>query len=75
MSKHVKLRKIGNSVGVVLTRDMLDSLNAGEGDEIAIEETPNGLRLIKRDSEFEEHMELVEKALARFPNTLRALAK
>ncbi|MEL7490655.1 MAG: AbrB/MazE/SpoVT family DNA-binding domain-containing protein [Pseudomonadota bacterium] len=75
MTTTLKLRKIGNSVGVLLTKDMLEKLNASEGDEISISETPNGVLLSRRDTEFEEHMKLVEEAMARYPNTLRALAK
>jgi putative addiction module antidote len=75
MTKTLKLRKIGNSVGVVLPKDLLARLNAKEGDDISITETPNGIQLNKSDTEFEEHMKLVEKVMQRYPNTLRALAQ
>ncbi|MEO1250801.1 MAG: AbrB/MazE/SpoVT family DNA-binding domain-containing protein [Pseudomonadota bacterium] len=75
MSKLLKLRKIGNSVGVVLPKELLSVLNAKEGDEISVTETPTGLQLNKPDTAFEAHMKEVEKIMERYPNTLRALAK
>lgn len=71
----LKVRKIGNSLGVVLPKDVLARLRVGEGDEVLVTETESGLHLHRKDAEFEEHMRLLEKAMARYPNTLRALAK
>ena len=71
----LKIRRIGNSLGVVLPKDTLARLNAKDGDELMVTETEAGLHLHRKDDEFEEHMRLVEKAMARYPNTLRALAK
>lgn len=75
MTTTLKLRKIGNSVGVVLPKELLAALNASEGDDLSVTQTPNGIQLNKSDTEFEEHMKLVEDIMARYPNTLRALAK
>lgn len=71
----LKVRQIGNSLGVVLPKETLARLRASEGDELYVTETETGLHLHRKDDEFEEHMRLVEKAMARYPNTLRALAK
>ncbi|MFZ5616623.1 MAG: AbrB/MazE/SpoVT family DNA-binding domain-containing protein [Pseudomonadota bacterium] len=71
----LKIRQIGNSLGVVLPKDLLAALRAREGDEILVTEIETGLQLHRKDAEFEEHMRLVEKVMARYPNTLRALAK
>ncbi|GJL94747.1 MAG: transcriptional regulator [Hyphococcus sp.] len=75
MAKMLKLRKVGNSVGVVLPKEMLALLNAKEGDDISVTETPNGIQLNKPDTEFEDHMKKVEKIMERYPNTLRALSQ
>jgi len=75
MAATLKLRKIGNSVGLVLPKEILSSLNAQEGDEISVTQTSNGIQLSKSDTEFEDHMKKVEEIMARYPNTLRALAK
>ncbi len=71
----LKLRQIGNSLGVVLPKEIVARLGAREGDEILVTETASGLQLHRKDTEFEEHMRLVEKVMERYPNTLRALAK
>lgn len=75
MTKTLKLRRIGNSVGLVLPKDLLAALNAEEGDEVSVIETPGGLQLTKSDTDFEAHMKEVEEIMARYPNTLRALAQ
>lgn len=71
----LKVRQIGNSLGVVLPKEVLARLNAQVGDEILVTRTENGIHLHRKDSEFEEHMRLAEEIMARYPNTLRALAK
>lgn len=71
----LKIRKIGNSLGVVLPKEVLAKLRASEGDEVLVTETETGLQLHRKDAEFEDHMRIVEQIMARYPNTLRALAK
>jgi len=75
MTIALKLRKIGNSMGVVFPKELVGRLGAKEGDELTVTQTPNGVQLHRKDAEFEEHMRLVEKVMERYPNTLRALAK
>ena len=38
----LKLRKVGNSVGVVLPREALAKLNVEEGDTLALSDAPGG---------------------------------
>ncbi len=71
----LKVRQLGNSLGVVLPKDVLARLGASEGDEILITKTETGLRLHRKDAEFEDPMRRAEMIMARYPNTLRALAK
>ena len=73
--QHLKVRRIGNSLGVVLPKEILADLGAGEGDEITVIATANGVELRREDVEYEDHMRRVEKIMARYPNTLKALAK
>lgn len=74
-SSALKIRQIGNSLGVVLPKEIIARLGAKEGDELLVTETEAGIQLHRKDAEFEEHMRLVEETMARYPNTLRALAK
>ena len=42
MVLELKLRKVGNSVGVVLPKETLARLNVEEGDTLALTDTPEG---------------------------------
>jgi putative addiction module antidote len=72
----LKLRKVGNSVGLVLPKEVLGHLRASEGQEVFLIEGPNNsYRLTSFDPAFREKMEKAEDIMARYRNTLRELAK
>ncbi len=76
MVVELKLRKIGNSVGVVLPKEALARLNAAEGDVLVLTETTDGgFRLTATDPSFAEKMSVAEKISRRYRNALRELAK
>jgi putative addiction module antidote len=72
----LKLRKIGNSLGVILPREALNRLHLKDGDKVYLVEAPDGsYRITPYDPEFEKQMQLAEKGLVQYRNTLRALGK
>lgn len=72
----LKLRKVGNSVGLVLPKEVLGHLRVGEGEEVFLVEGPNNsYRLTSFDPAFRKKMEKAEDIMARYRNTLRELAK
>lgn len=72
----LKLRKIGNSVGVVLPKDVLAHLQAGEGDEVELVKGTEGRLMISADKpEIREQMRVARDLMQRYRNTLRELAK
>ncbi len=71
----LKLTAIGNSVGVILPRDMLARLGLGKGDTLHAIETPDGLRLTTSDPDFEAEMEVARQQMKKWRNVLRELAK
>jgi putative addiction module antidote len=74
----LKLRKVGNSVGVVLPKEVLARLNVEEGDTITLTDTPDGLRVTassEGQEAFAQQMKAAEKVIRRYRNTLRELAK
>ena len=75
MNKKLKIRKFGNSVGVILPKDVLARLRVGEGDTVYATESPDGVRLTPADSDFEEKMALAEKIMRQDRDILRVLAK
>ena len=72
----LKVRKFGNSLGVVLPKDVINRLQTGDGEKLFLVEAANGdYRLTPYDPAFERQMEEVENVMTRYRNTLRALAK
>jgi putative addiction module antidote len=76
MVLELKLRKVGNSVGVVLPKDVLAHLKVREGDKICITDAADGsVRLAPSSAEFTRQMEAANDIIRRYRNTLRELAK
>jgi len=71
----VKVTQIGNSLGVVLPKDVVDRLGIARGQVLSLSETTNGLELSAFDPEFEEQMRMAEEIMDRYRDTLRELAK
>lgn len=72
----LKVRKIGNSLGVVLPKEAVGRLRAGEGDRLFLIEASDGAyQLTPYDPAFEKKMQKAEDIIGRYRNTLHALAK
>ncbi|MFZ0559218.1 MAG: AbrB/MazE/SpoVT family DNA-binding domain-containing protein [Methylovirgula sp.] len=71
----LKLRKIGNSVGVVLPAEALAQMEAGLGDTVYLTKTVGGVRLTPYDPDFEKQMKVARKVMRKRRNLLRELAK
>jgi putative addiction module antidote len=72
----LKVRKFGNSLGVVLPKEVIQRLRAGDGEPIFLIEAGEGeYRLTPYDPEFEKKMSKAEEIIGRYRNTLRVLAK
>ena len=75
MTVELKVRKVGNSLGVVLPREVLAHLNVREGDTMTLTEAQDGVRLTASDSEFAKSMAVFESLNRRYRNALRELAR
>ena len=71
----LKLKRIGNSVGVILPKDMLARLKLEKGDTLHVTDTPDGLRLTPHDPRFATQMKLVRRIAKKRRTVLRELAK
>ncbi len=71
----VKVTQIGNSLGVVLPKEVVARLGIVRGQQLSLSETSNGFGLSPFDPEFEEQMRLAEEIMDRYRDTLRELAK
>lgn len=72
------IRKIGNSEGVILPKDLLQSLNLKAGDSVVIVRDGDELRLRRvEDSaeEFERKMKIARERMKKYETVYRALAK
>lgn len=71
----LKVRKIGNSLGVVLPKDVLAKLKVGEGDELSVSDTQRGVALHRNDGDLQDQIEAARRGMKRYRNALRELAK
>jgi len=71
-----KVRKIGNSLGIVLPKEALNALNIEEGATLYLTEAPEGsLRMTPEETGFKAKMQVAESLMQRYRNALRELAK
>jgi len=71
----LRVRKIGNSLGVILPAEAVAALRVDEGDEFFLTEGPDGLRMTPYSPDFERQMKIARKGMRRYRNALRELAK
>lgn len=72
----LKIRKFGNSLGVVLPKEVIDRLQTSNGERVFLIESGDGdYRLTPYDPAFEKKMEKAEEIMSRYRNTLHALAR
>jgi putative addiction module antidote len=72
----VEIKKIGNSSGVILPKEVMVRLNLSVGDQLYATMTPEGgVRLTPYDPKFEKAMEVARRGMKRYHNALAELAK
>ena len=72
----LKVRKFGNSLGVVLPKEVINRLHTGDGEPLFLIEGPDGgYQLTPFDPGFEKKMAKVDDIINRYRNTLHVLAK
>jgi putative addiction module antidote len=73
--QQVKLTAIGNSVGVILPKEILALLNVDKGDALYVTRTPNGIELTAYNEKFARHMKAAEIVMRENRDALRKLAE
>ncbi len=72
----LQVRKIGNSVGLILPKELLARLKLKEGDQLHIvEQTERGLKLSPYDPKHAKAMEIARRSFRKYADTYKALAK
>jgi putative addiction module antidote len=76
MTIKTKIRKIGNSYGIVLPKEALNQLKVKEGDPIYLTEAPDmSFRITSTKDSFVDMIAIAEDGMNRYKNALRELAK
>ena len=71
----LKLTQIGNSVGVILPKEVLARLKLEKGDTLYLTDAANGVMLTPYSAEFETQMAAARGVMKKRRNVLRELAK
>lgn len=71
----LKVTKVGNSLGVILPKEVISSLKLEKGDSLWLTDAEAGYRITHYDPEFAKQMEMARKIMKKRRNALRELAK
>ena len=71
----LKLTQIGNSVGVILPKEILARLKLEKGDTVFVTEAANGVMLTPYDPTLDEQLRLGREFMREYQDTFHQLAK
>jgi putative addiction module antidote len=71
----LKLTQIGNSVGVILPKDVLARLKLEKGDTVFVTDSANGVMLTPYDPALDEQLEAGREFMREYRDTFHQLAK
>jgi putative addiction module antidote len=70
-----KVVAIGNSLGIILPKEVTSRLRLDKGDTVSLSETPLGIHLTPYNEQFMGKIEAAEKVMRKYRDTLRKLAE
>ena len=72
----LQVKKIGNSLGLILPKDLLARLKLAEGDKLyVVEQTERGIKLSPYDPKHVKAMEIARRSFRKYADTYKALAE
>lgn len=71
----LKITQIGNSLGLILPKEMLARLKLEKGDSVFVTETPDGVAITPYDPAVAEQLSLGSEFMREYKETFRELAK
>ena len=72
----LQIKRIGNSTGLILPKDLLARLKLVEGDKLhVVEQTERGIKLSPYDPKHAKAMEIARRSFRRYADAYKALAK
>ncbi len=75
MADVLEVKKIGDSLGVIITQRAAETLGVREGDKLYVLETPEGAVLTPSDPDFAKALDHAEETIRLYRDDLRELAK
>ena len=76
MTIETKVRRVGNSLGIVLPKEALQAMKVKEGATLYLTEAPEcSLRVTPERPGFEDMIDIAERGMQKYRNALRELAK
>lgn len=71
----LKVTTVGNSVGVILPKEILERLRVTRGDSLYVIETKNGIELTSYNPHFAKQVEVAERVMREDRDALKKLAE
>ncbi len=75
MPETLKVRKFGGSLGIILPKNLTDSLALEEGDELFVSPTAEGITISPYDPEFAAALDDAREFMRTHRDAFRELAK
>lgn len=69
------VKKRGNSLSVIVPKEMADNMNIGDGDSLFVTKTPSGYEISAYDPNFEKKINAARQGMKKYRNALIELAK
>jgi len=72
----LQIKKVGNSLGFILPKELLARLKLKEGDKLhVVEQTERGIKLTPYDPKHAQGMEIARRSFRKYADTYKTLAK
>jgi putative addiction module antidote len=75
MATTVKITTIGNSVGIILPREVLNRLHVAKGDTLYLTDSPEGVQLSPYNAAFAQKLDALEQVMRENRDVLKKLAE
>jgi putative addiction module antidote len=72
---NITIRKIGNSEGVIIPKDVLDRMGVKAGDELILSEEDGKIKLVPQNTDLAEQLKAARLGMEKYRVALRELAK
>lgn len=72
---NITIRKIGNSEGIIIPKDVLDRMGVKAGDELTLKEEGGQIHLVPQNTDLAEQLKAARMGMEKYRVALRELAK